>query len=220
MADVAISQLTYGLPSLTASIPFSQNNSTYRVALSGLLVNAGVTLNSNGDNVLNSGLILGGGSFYSGNNASEFYQTNVGVQSFNVVRYFSNYDIPQTAKYIHLILPYTNEVTGIRANNMFFLELKGYSLYNNNGTFINIIFSGYQSYPGNGGLQRVSCWDPAGVWQPAVYYSTNYNRTVCRLYMSNDYYTSFVVNAVQVGNGKWALKPGDIQIVTSTSSTI
>jgi len=41
MADIAISQLTYGLPSSTASIPFSQDGNTLRVAPSGLLVNAG-----------------------------------------------------------------------------------------------------------------------------------------------------------------------------------
>jgi hypothetical protein len=39
MADIAISQLTYGLPSSTASIPFSQDGNTLRVAPSGLLVN-------------------------------------------------------------------------------------------------------------------------------------------------------------------------------------
>ena len=310
MADVTILQLTHGLPSSTASIPFSQDGNTLRVAPSGLLVNAGkvgintgttpltaeltlarpvqtqgresielnvsseitggyfdglkftqtvgtyntlasircnvfnsgqtalvfstrdntgttlnasplLTLDRNNGNVLNHGLILSGGSFFTGTEVDSNYnfRNTVGVQSFNIARYFSTGITPIQSRYVHLILPYTNELGGVRSNNMFFLELKGYSL-RASGNVINIIFSGYQSHPGNGGLQLVACLDPAGVWQPAVYYSTNYNRTVCRLYMDNDYYTSFVVNAVQVGNGKWALKPGDIQIVTSTSSTI
>ena len=82
------------------------------------------------------------------------------------------------------------------------------------------MISGYVTTINNGGpIASVSVWDATGQYSPAAYYSSNYNRGVARFYLASKYYTTFVVDALQAGNGDVIL-PGECEVVWSTSSTI
>ena len=217
MADIAISQLTYGLPSSTASIPFSQDGNTLRVTISGLLVNAGLTLNNNGGNIINNGLILSGSPLY--NDVS--YNSDAGIVSHNVARGFyqsSNTEI-QTPVYVHILLPSDFNNT---QNQMFLLEIKGYNFtsVSNVASLLNLMIGGYVTTVSNGGpIRKVASWSAQGDFAPTAYYSSAYNRGIARFYVANPYYTSFAVNSICVGNGR-LIKPGELQIIYSTSATI
>jgi len=173
-------------------------------------------LDRNNGNVLNHGLILSGGYYANGMNDNSA-NVNTGIQSLNIAR-FLVHNISYNPAYVHIITPFDRS-----SSNMFFLELKGYALHGapntNNGTLINVIFAGYQSTVSNADLQRVSTWDAMNAFQPTVYYSTNYNRTVCRLYFPVGYNASFTVNSVTPSIGR-VLKPGDLQIISSPNATI
>jgi len=173
-----------------------------------------LTLDRNNGNVLNHGLILSGSPQYYDVN----YHPDNGITSFNVARgwYYGSTINPGSfdSVYVHILLPADFNQS---ASQMFLLEIKGYNFKNG---LMNIMIGGYVTPPSNGGpMRNVSAWQAVGAFSPTAYYSNNYNRGIARFYLSYAYYTSFVINSICVGNGR-IIKPGELQIIYSTSATI
>jgi len=182
-----------------------------------LKVESMLTLDRNNGNVLNHGLILSGSSLYNQGNSAF---PDSGVTSLNVARgwtYGYNDVTGNLSFYTHILLP-----PDFNQNNyqMFLLEIKGYNFRSATAQLINLIVGGYVTPVSNGGpIRNVSAWQALGDFNPTAYYSSTYNRGVVRFYLSNAYYASFVVNSICVGNGR-IIKPGELQIIYSSSATL
>jgi len=170
-------------------------------------------LDRNNGNVLNHGLILSGSPrFYD----IDAYPDN-GIISQNVARGWLWGREPEsfTTGYVHILLPSDFNNSN---SQMFLLEIKGYNF--TNAYLLNLMIGGYVTPASNGGpIRNVTGWSAQGDFAPTAYYSNTYNRGIARFYLSRAYYTSFVVNSICVGNGR-IIKPGELQIIYSTSATI
>jgi hypothetical protein len=119
--------------------------------------------------------------------------------------------------YVHILLP---ERYNSNYSRMFQLLIQGYALDMGANRNINLMVSGYVTPVSNGGpMASVSGFDPSGVYSPTAYYSSGYNRGVVRFYLSQSYYTTFVVDALQAGNGD-SILPGELTVIFNSASTI
>jgi hypothetical protein len=121
------------------------------------------------------------------------------------------------ASYVHILLPARYNSLN---NKMFQLCIQGYALDVSGNRNINLMISGYVTTIANGGpINAISVWDATGQYSPTAYYSNTYSRGVCRFYLSNRYYTTFVVDAIQAGNGD-VIYPGELQIIFDSQSIL
>jgi hypothetical protein len=191
-----------------AALVFSTRENT------GTTLNASpmLTLDRNNGNVLNHGLILSGSPHYS--DITSYPDT--GIVSQNVARGFYH---GQSPTYVHILLPSDFNNTGYQ---MFLLEIKGYNFGAGTSTalLLNLMIGGYVTPASNGGpIRNVTGWSAQGDFAPTAYYSNTYNRGIARFYLSRPYYTSYAVNSMCVGNGR-IIKPGELQIIYSSSATL
>ena len=134
-----------------------------------------------------------------------------GTRSLNIVEYITG--VSSNVNYIHLRLP----LNPAQASEMFHIEVKGYSLYTYANHIINLTFAGY-SFKNQNSVVNASVVDPTEQYAPAIYKGSD-NHIYLRFKPQNTYYTSFVVDAIKVGNGRLFL-PGDITVIESSSTTL
>ena len=134
-----------------------------------------------------------------------------GTRSLNIAEYFSS--LNDTNAYIHLKTPFNPAIEA----DTFHIKVSGYSLHNFSNHLIDLTFTGY-SYTACNCVAYTTTLDPTNQYSPAIYKGSD-NFIYLRFKPANTYYLTFVVDSIFVGNGR-ILKPGDIQVVPSSSVTL
>lgn len=186
-------------------------------------------LDVNGLTTLRNGLILSSAfnsTWGQGFITSDFGDLkSPGAVSNSVARYFGRATNTGTVyNYNHIILPfdYNGGIAAPFYSRMFCLEVRGYEYANSRP--LNFQFVGYSTPASNGGpLYNTNAIDYTGVRTNGtndlgIYFSTTRNRVICRFGLNN-YFASYVVNSIAVGNGR-IINPGEIEIVENNSVTI
>ncbi len=158
---------------------------------------------------LNGVLIEGNSKSTSGNQTANTIGSC--VKSHGIATFFTN---TQDNNYMHIKLPYNVNTD----NHMYYIHATGYRY--NSTEIIDITWVGY-CYAGSGNLIRTSNSNNGGPNFSITQYvgSDNFIYLRFRGTVGSNYYQSFRIDSMKVGNGT-VLKEGDIQIISSAAATL
>jgi len=137
-----------------------------------------------------------------GDLGSSEYKSNFNIASFGTNQ--------NSSGYIHIKINYKPA----SQNEMYYFNLKGYAYGASKP--INIIYNGY-AYGGS--LTHLSVHDPSNYFGMHQYVSSD-GYLVLRLYSGSIYYLTFVLNSVQVGNGRLFSKEDILNIIINSGANI